>query len=259
MQWQTPDGYVSTLQGVIVHHHPVRSYWSEAFGTRQAAPPDCQSFDGLYGYGNPGGRCVDPATRAPVCPFAEFGTKPASSPRAASRAPACKNAYALYIVLPQNPMPVVFLAPGVSINPVRNYLRDMATQGFFARDVVTEFSLEQARNAEGILFSRAVLRAVGRTTETLQEALKACATTLRETLQAQAAFLQAYSPAALPSAAQTVEERQADVARVESSLAVPAGAGRLMFHDAAEDAEDAEDIADPPVPESVQQAAGRVV
>src|SRR5215471_15957633 len=53
---QTDEGEkpTGTLRGVIVHHIPNRLFWEKSFDESGGGEqPDCQSPDGMNGYGNP--------------------------------------------------------------------------------------------------------------------------------------------------------------------------------------------------------------
>ena len=52
--------------GVILYHHPLFAYYRERFTGGNNAP-DCGSYDGVTGVGNPGGVCAQ-------CPLNQFGS-----------------------------------------------------------------------------------------------------------------------------------------------------------------------------------------
>ena len=49
------------ITGVIVYNHPAYAYYHDKY-TGGNNPPDCGSFDGVNGIGNPGGNCQN-------CPY----------------------------------------------------------------------------------------------------------------------------------------------------------------------------------------------
>ena len=52
-----PD-YSKTLEGVIVHSHNSNAYWPGGHQDEaKNGPPQCQSMDGVQGYGDPGLLC----------------------------------------------------------------------------------------------------------------------------------------------------------------------------------------------------------
>ena len=54
------------ITGVIVYNHPAYAYYHDKY-TGGNNPPDCGSFDGVNGIGNPGGDCQN-------CPYNKFGS-----------------------------------------------------------------------------------------------------------------------------------------------------------------------------------------
>ena len=54
------------ITGVIVYNHPAYAYYHDKY-TGGNNPPDCGSFDGVNGIGNPGGNCQN-------CPYNKFGS-----------------------------------------------------------------------------------------------------------------------------------------------------------------------------------------
>ena len=47
---------VKDFTAVILHHHPLNCYYKTKY-TGGSNPPDCGSFDGIIGVGDPGGEC----------------------------------------------------------------------------------------------------------------------------------------------------------------------------------------------------------
>ena len=54
------------ITGVIVYNHSAYAYYHDKY-TGGNNPPDCGSFDGVNGIGNPGGDCQN-------CPYNKFGS-----------------------------------------------------------------------------------------------------------------------------------------------------------------------------------------
>ena len=65
---ENPDSpeTVKEFSAVILHHHPLYAYYTDKY-TGGSNPPDCGSFDGITGVGNPGGDGTG-------CPFNKFGS-----------------------------------------------------------------------------------------------------------------------------------------------------------------------------------------
>ncbi len=55
---------VKEINGVILYNHSAFSYYTEKY-TGENNPPDCGSFDGVTGHGNPDGNCGS-------CPYNQF-------------------------------------------------------------------------------------------------------------------------------------------------------------------------------------------
>jgi hypothetical protein len=88
----------STKDFVIIHHHPARIYYAEAYdetGTAPKTPPLCQSWDGITGEGSPGGECK-------VCPLGQFKGD-------------CKPVYVLYGLDEDSFIPTRIMIPRTSL------------------------------------------------------------------------------------------------------------------------------------------------
>ncbi|WDU83588.1 hypothetical protein PWK10_02820 [Caloramator sp. Dgby_cultured_2] len=57
---------VKEFSAVILYHHPLYAYYKDKY-TGGSNPPDCGSFDGITGEGDPGGSCSK-------CPYNQFGS-----------------------------------------------------------------------------------------------------------------------------------------------------------------------------------------
>lgn len=248
-QWRIPSGGslqwrvgqnkpVDSLQGVLIFHTPARAYWPDAFGSGERRPPSCQSLDGLTGHGDPGGRCVDPTTSQPICPFAFFGTKPGPGGKN-QRAPACKDVRMVYVMTPESALPALLVVPGASLTAFRDYMTMLASEhGLFPQEVVTAFTLEEDTNADGIRFSRLVLTCLGLLSVETQRCLEAY---VDETRKAGAArLLQAGSPGSTGAVDPLFAETSTSV---QPCGPTPVG---VTVEEIADDPDD--DIADPEVP-----------
>lgn len=87
---------VKEITGVILYNHPANAYYTDKY-TGGSNPPDCSSFDGIHGIGNPGGSCKN-------CPFNKFGSGEGKSK-------ACKNRRMLYILRDGELFPVILNLP----------------------------------------------------------------------------------------------------------------------------------------------------
>lgn len=134
---------VKEITGVILHSHSVNSYYVQKY-SGGSNPPDCGSFDGKTGTGNPGGVCKD-------CPYNKFGSGDGKSK-------ACKNRRMLYILQENEFFPVVLSLPPGSVGSYSNYVKHLISKGLRPGGVVTKISLKKSTSADGISFSQAVFK-----------------------------------------------------------------------------------------------------
>ena len=131
---------VKEFTGVILYHHPLFSYYRSAYTGGNAAP-DCGSYDGITGTGDPGGKCAR-------CPLNQFGS-------GENGGKACKNKQRIYILREGELLPVVLTLPTGSMREFGNFLKRLVAKGGSANRVVTRFSLNKAASAGGIAYSQA--------------------------------------------------------------------------------------------------------
>ena len=138
------------LIGVILDHNPVNAYWANKFagGNEQ---PDCSSFDGKQGVDRETGEIKDCAS----CPYNQFGSD--------DKGKACKNVHRVFILREGNPIPMVLSLPPTSLKYIRDYIaKRIILKGFRCWQVVTKITLKKEKNADGIIYSRAVFTFVGK-------------------------------------------------------------------------------------------------
>ena len=126
--------------GVILYHHPMFTYYRDTFSGGNN-PPDCGSYDGVMGTGDPGGRCDK-------CPLNQFGS-------GANGGKACKNKRRVYILREGELIPILLTLPTGSMREFSVYIKRLLTKGKKSSAVVTKFSLKKATNAGGIAYSQA--------------------------------------------------------------------------------------------------------
>ena len=132
---------VKDITGVIVYNHPAYAYYHDKY-TGGNNPPDCGSFDGVTGIGNPGGNCAD-------CPYNKFGSGDGQSKL-------CKNKRMLYILREGELFPITLSLPTVSLKSFTNYVKSQLSRGRKLNQAVTKIALKKATNASGIVFTQAV-------------------------------------------------------------------------------------------------------
>ena len=132
---------VKDITGVIVYNHPAYAYYHDKY-TGGNNPPDCGSFDGVTGIGNPGGNCAD-------CPYNKFGSGDGQSKL-------CKNKRMLYILREGELFPITLSLPTGSLKSFTNYVKSQLSRGRKLNQAVTKIALKKATNASGIVFTQAV-------------------------------------------------------------------------------------------------------
>ncbi len=131
--------FVREFSAVILYHHPLFTYYENRYNGNNN-PPDCCSFDGVVGAGNPGGKCR-------FCKLNMFGSGENGSK-------ACKNKHRLYLLRENEILPDVLILPASSIQELSKYIRRLLSIGKKSNSVVTKFSLKRAVNKTGISFSK---------------------------------------------------------------------------------------------------------
>ena len=125
---------------VILYHHPLFTYYRERFSGGNAAP-DCGSYDGITGIGEPGGPCDH-------CPLNQFGS-------GENGGKACKNKRRVYILREGELIPLLLTLPTGSMKEFAVYIKRLLAKGKKSSAVVTRFSLKKVQNASGIAYSQA--------------------------------------------------------------------------------------------------------
>lgn len=145
--FEIPDGdeeetqMVKDITGVILLQHPAFAYYAEKY-TGGKNPPDCGSFDGITGSGNPGGSCA-------ACPYNQYGS-------GEGQGKACKNRRMLYILMEGELFPMMLSVPTGSLKEYTTYAKRQLSKGRKLSHIVTKVSLKKATNSSGITFSQAV-------------------------------------------------------------------------------------------------------
>ena len=134
-----PDA-VKEFSAVILYHHPLYAYYKSKY-TGGSQPPDCGSFDGVIGTGDPGGNCQK-------CPYNQFGSGENGSK-------ACKNRRRIYVLREGEIFPLLLSLPTGSLKEFSRYIKRLLSKGKKSNSVVTKFSLKKATNSGGISYSQA--------------------------------------------------------------------------------------------------------
>ena len=131
---------VKEFSAVILHHHPLFAYYKAKY-TGGNQPPDCASFDGVTGEGDPGGPCRK-------CPLNQFGS-------GENGAKACKNRRRIYVLREGEIFPLLLSLPTGSLQEFTRYIKRLLSKGRKSNAVVTRFTLRKATNAGGVVYSQA--------------------------------------------------------------------------------------------------------
>ena len=99
---------VKEFSAVILYHHPLFAYYKTKFAGGNH-PPDCGSFDGITGAGNPGGSCAE-------CQYNKFGTGENGSK-------ACKNRRRIYVLREGEIFPLLLSLPTGSLKEFTRYIK----------------------------------------------------------------------------------------------------------------------------------------
>ena len=132
--------FAKEFSAVILHHHPIRAYFSQKFNGA-ANPPDCGSLDAVKGFGNPGGDCKS-------CIYNEYNSGDNGSK-------ACKERHRLYLLREGEMFPVILSLPTGSLKELSRYLMRLLTRGHKSSEVVTKFTLVKATHKGGIVYAKA--------------------------------------------------------------------------------------------------------
>lgn len=134
-----PDA-VKEFSAVVLYHHPLFCYYKTKY-TGGNNPPDCGSFDGVTGEGDPGGMCQN-------CPLNQFGSGENGSK-------ACKNRRRIYVLREGEMFPLLLSLPTGSLKEFTKYIKRLLSKGRKSNAVITRFSLKKATSAAGVTYSQA--------------------------------------------------------------------------------------------------------
>jgi len=148
--WTVPTAQgeetVKHVDCIILAHQPCRGYWPGEF--RGNEPPRCSSPDGVTGYGDPGGSCR-------ACPLAQWESAQDG------RGQACKAMWRLFVLRQGAILPYLLTLAPTSIKPFQVYMTTLSFTATPYYRAISRISLEKARSANGIDYSKAAFRQVG--------------------------------------------------------------------------------------------------
>lgn len=130
----TPMGKQSfdELEGIVLYIGNERAYYENPYGTGDNERPLCSSDNGIFGIGDPGGKCID-------CENSKFGPN--------SETPLCSQKKPLYLLIPEvNPvMPVVINVTGPSFPELKKFRVGLMQFGVNTFDVKVKLSLKASK------------------------------------------------------------------------------------------------------------------
>lgn len=128
------------VKGVVIYFKDQRGFWPGKYDG-SSNPPECRSDDNKHGIGDPGGLCFE-------CPFSQFGSAEEGEGQA------CKRMKLLFILLEDNLLPIVVVAPPMSLRPMKKYFLRLSSKAVPYYGAITTLKLEKDKNAGGITYSK---------------------------------------------------------------------------------------------------------
>ncbi|MCL2509217.1 MAG: hypothetical protein FWF05_08585 [Oscillospiraceae bacterium] len=142
-----PDS-VKEFSAVILYHHPLFCFYKTKY-TGGNQPPDCGSFDGVTGVGDPDAAGVKQVRACKKCPLNQYESAEEGKGKA------CKNRRRIYVLREGEVFPLLLSLPTGSLKEFTNYLKRLLSKGKKSNSVVTRFSLKKATNQGGVVYSQA--------------------------------------------------------------------------------------------------------
>lgn len=138
--WETVDGAVDVISGVVLHMHGERRFYERPFEeTGGKEPALCRSSDGLTGIGDPGGACAS-------CAMAQW-TEQADGSRTKPR---CSERSAIYILRPGEVLPTRISVPPTSLSDWGTFrVQHLLNKRLTLKGVELELRLRREENDNG--------------------------------------------------------------------------------------------------------------
>ena len=153
--WTVPgiegDETTKEIVGVIVYKKDIRAYWPN-MGLN--GPPQCSSLDCIIGIGDPGGPCKE-------CPYSKFGSA-VNDRGEAGRGQACKMSRLLFVLRPEDMLPIIVRVPPSSLEAIKKYMMRLTSKNIKYCGVMTRLSLDVEKNADGIKYAKIVPTVAGK-------------------------------------------------------------------------------------------------
>lgn len=158
--WEVP-----TLEGVepqaklrvaIIHHKLARAMWKVSMDeSGGGTPPDCSSPDNVLGYGEPGDALRAEGKGCAECPLSQFG-----SDTEGGRGQQCKQMHMLFVVGPDELLPMALALPPTSLKAAKSFLWRLSSKARPFYSVVVEIGLEKVKGNGVPDYARATFKVV---------------------------------------------------------------------------------------------------
>ena len=150
--------YMKQIDAVVIFTHRTNGFWPGAYGSGedQNQPPACASMDGKTAIWTDTGE----VRSCEGCPYNEYGSG-ADQTGKQSRGKACKNMRRLYLMMSGDPNLYLLTVPPTSIKDVNRQLAKILAGGITATGMILRFTLERATNANGVAYSKVVIKKGG--------------------------------------------------------------------------------------------------
>ena len=132
------DEAAKELTGIILDYSTPRAYWNTPDPV-EGTPPVCYSSDSIISH--EGKACA-------TCPFNDFGSKDGDT-----NAKACKESVTLFLLRPDNIMPIIVRVPVSSKLRFQRYMTRLIGRMIPLSSVVTKITLEKTTNRTGQPYS----------------------------------------------------------------------------------------------------------
>lgn len=154
------DEAAKELTGIILDYSTPRAYWDTPDPV-EGTPPTCFSEDSIISH--EGKACA-------TCPFNDFGSKDGDT-----NAKACKESVTLFLLRPDNIMPIIVRVPVSSKLRFQRYMTRLVGRMIPLSSVVTRITLEKTTNRTGQPYSLFNFEAIEELNPDKAEAAKAFA------------------------------------------------------------------------------------
>jgi len=149
---------INSLEGIIISQALIRALYARPFEeTGGVDSPACFSHNSISGHFDRKIQLPDslrifgePSENCSMCPFSQYGT------RIRGGGQACQQRRVLLLITKESSMPVLVSIPPSGLHSAKRFMLGLASLGLEFWQVVTELTLVEARNKDGIRYSKPV-------------------------------------------------------------------------------------------------------